>query len=231
MLIELEILTGLILVAGSAAFLTRRNSSHQKSLPASSNTSTHTLGDLNELKHALSRLRFEEGIETPAERAYDQLQQCQKATEVLKSALNEKFESGELTFARYENVANQVVEKIIENLRNARTAFDTWRAAKSEASEDRLRYLHAQQNTGPVLSDNEKEELRSLEERASQRKRALDDAAGLMATNDRALAELNRVTSAIRSIDTSKSNRSGSDSESLIRELESLAEQAKKYSS
>jgi hypothetical protein len=230
MLVELEILTGLLLIAGSSALLIRRKSNQTASLPAPAD-STPPFGNLSELKQALSRLRYEEGIEALAERASDQLQQCQKTIDVLKSALSEKFESGELTFARYEGVANQVAVKVIENLRNARTAFETWKAAKSEASEDRRRALSAQLKTNSNLSEAEKEELRSLEDRAAQRKRSLDDAAALMSTNDRALAELDRVTTAIRSIDTSKSNRSGSDTETLIRELENLAEQAKKYSS
>jgi hypothetical protein len=146
---------------------------------------------LRDLKHRLSRLQYEAGIEAPAEQAGVQLQKASELYRVFRNTLGEKLDPSEITFTRYDSAALQVRDLVTGNLGTLAGILESLLAARATAPSE--------------------------------------EAARLLADNEKALAELERVSASIREIHTTR-EQPVAELGGLLDELEELAKRAKKYS-
>jgi hypothetical protein len=161
---------------------------------------------LRELKHALSKLQYEAGLEKPAEQAVEQLSQAERKFRAFERLLSEKLSPSELTYGRYETAAQQVYLAVLDNLRSLSGRLQA--AASTDAE-----YARAHGQT----------------DRLALRDQQLAAAAETLAANERALTELDRVSAAIAALVT-RHGLASADLGTLVGELEELAGRARKYS-
>jgi hypothetical protein len=192
---------------------------------------------LPELKQALFRSQYEPATAGPAEQALSQYQQATDKLKVFQKALGEKFSPAEITYGRYFTASEQVFLAVMEHLQEVAGILASLAPVDRERARERLATLRQEQavpassgQAAAVPPDPAVQgEIRTLEERLRLHDQHLDRIQALLAYNERALTELDRVSLAISSIRTQRGG-AAVDLDVAIKELEALAARAKKYS-
>lgn len=166
------------------------------------------------------------------ERGWDQaaaqVDKIQAKMEAFERVLKKKFEEGEMAYARYHSVAEQVFLNSLETLENLVTqleAIDTIDPTYIQHRVDEL-YLIAEKNNG--LSASQMEERESLDLRWKLREDTLGAVDTMLAQNEKAMTELDEIASKI-----ARSKTDGRDTDAILREsierLNQLGDEADKH--
>lgn len=130
---------GIVLLAGAGAgfFLSQSGSrwvSGQLEAAHERQALEARAGELNRLKRALARLKWEDGVSGGAERAIGQLDQLADRFEVFEKALRAKMTPGELTYERYYSTAYSVRQAVLQNLQSVLLSLQSLQAIGAQDS-------------------------------------------------------------------------------------------------
>jgi hypothetical protein len=172
---------------------------------------------LSELADELEQLGAPQGAQ--------QLQKLAPLLDNLRAVLNKRLSAGELTYGRYLGAAEQVANSVIDNLRDVDVALRSIRNIDAEGIAARLKQLRL---GGGHVGEEQRREVKSLEERVALVGKQNKRAAELLAQNESALTILVDVATAVANTET-EAGKTGADAEAAMAELERLAKRAGRY--
>lgn len=181
------------------------------------------LATIAELQARLEKCAGHDGANGYGDQALKQFGMAQKRFETMQSLLATKFAPGELTYNRYFVAGEQAFLSVLDTLDSIVSRLAAARAIEPGYYEERVRALKRQQALAPA----DREELRTLEERMKLRQGQLDAVNTLLTFNENAITEFDRVNAAIAEVKGVKAQTSV-DLDSAMKELEALAQRAKK---
>ena len=141
------------------------------------------------------------------------------------AGLDRRRSSGELTCRRYLGAAEQVANSVVDNLRDVDVTLRSIRSIDADAIAERLNHLR---RGGGHLGEEQRREIKSLEERSALVGKQNKRVAELLAQNESALTILVDVATAVANTET-EAGRAGADAEAAMAELERLAKRAGRY--
>lgn len=154
-----------------------------------------------------------------------QMQKLAPLLDNLRAVLNRRLSAGELTYGRYLGAAEQVANSVVDNLRDVDVTLRSIRSIDADAIAERLNHLR---RGGGHLGEEQRREIRSLEERSALVGKQNKRVAELLAQNESALTILVDVATAVANTET-EAGKTGADAESAMAELERLAKRAGRY--
>jgi hypothetical protein len=154
-----------------------------------------------------------------------QLQKVAPLLENLRAVLNRRLSAGELTYGRYLGAAEQVSNSVIDNLRDVDVTLRSIRNIDAEGIAARLKQLRG---GGGFVREEQRREIKSLEERAALLEKQNNRVGELLAQNESALTILVNVATAVANTET-EAGKTGADAEAAMAELERLAKRAGRY--
>jgi len=160
-----------------------------------------------------------------ADQALKQFNMVQKRFDTMQALLASKFEPTELTYSRYYVAGEQAFLSVLDSLEGVVSRLHSAGAIEPGYYHERVTALKRQKS----LAAADKEELRTIEERMKLRASQLDAVNTLLTFNENAITEFDRVNAAIAEVKGVKAQTSV-DLDSAMRELESLAQRARKLS-
>lgn len=158
-----------------------------------------------------------------------QIELFQEKFDTFVSVLSRKLDPAELTYNRYLTIAEQVYLGGIDNLENAALALKSISAIDVDHIQQQLQRLKSNNQNKDSGNDNNDERIVALEKRLVLRSEQLQRAHMLRLENEKALTQLDEVSTRIASINT-KSGRSDVDLEESMKELQYLIQRAENYS-
>jgi len=168
------------------------------------------------LTRDFGELRFEPGLA--------QMRQLRSKFEALEGLLRRKLDPGEMTYARYLGMAEQV---FLAGLDNLTRISDTLRGLSAIHGDHVRRRLKELANDG-VDSALQDREAAALGERLALLERQREAVDQWLAENEQAMTQIDQVMAAIANLDTSAGHAAMS-MESAMSELKRLTERASKY--
>jgi hypothetical protein len=180
---------------------------------------------IKDLESRLKKAGGLEGCKGQADQALKQFNMVLKRFETMQSLLDAKFERTELTYSRYYVAGEQAFLAVLDTLEGIAGRMQSACAIDSRFYEDRLNATRRQKVVAPA----DDEELKTLKERMTLRSAQLDSVNTLLTFNENAITEFDRVNAAIAEVKGVKSQTSV-DLDSAMRELETLAQRARKLS-
>lgn len=178
---------------------------------------------LKELKRFISKTQYLENVGNLGERAADQLKQSSERFQKFEALLLLKFSPQELTYTRYHSAGGDAFLALLDSLNRVATTLYSLNAVDLKKLEERLKELNTISAT-----ERSRAELESLEERKVLREQQVVKITELLAMNEKALTEFDRVSLALSDIQTRKGETNvGLDA--ALAELSELANRAKKY--
>lgn len=156
------------------------------------------------------------------------LQQMQKLAPLLdnlRAVLNRRLSAGELTYGRYLGAAEQVANGVTDNLRDVDVTLRSIRNIDADGIAARLKQLR---QGGGYVGEEQRREIKSLEERATLVEKQNKRVAELLAQNESALTILVDVATAVANTET-EAGKTAADAEAAMAELERLAKRAGRY--
>lgn len=178
---------------------------------------------LKELKRYINKAQYLENVGDHGEKTAAQLNQISERFKKFQDLLALKFNPGEITYARYFSAAEQTFLSILDNLHNAATSLNNISAIDPTYTDVQLKE-HAR-NAG--VSDGKEKE--ALQERKVLREKQISIVTELLAFNEKAITEFDRVSTALAAVKT-QPGQSDTGLEAAMAELTELANRAKKYS-
>jgi hypothetical protein len=172
---------------------------------------------LAELADELKQLGAPEGAQ--------QMQKLAPLLDNLRAVLNRRLSAGELTYGRYLGAAEQVANSVVDNLRDVDVTLRSVRSIDAAGIAVRLKELRG---GGGFVREEQRREIKSLEERATLVEKQNKRVAELLAQNESALTILVDVATAVANTET-EAGRTGADAEAAMAELERLAKRAGRY--
>lgn len=142
-----------------------------------------------------------------------------------EEVMDEKLGKQELTYGRFLGIAEQVYLSGIDNLRQIALAMKGMETVDEKYIRQRIAALE----TG-TRSEARNTELASLKQQLDLRKEQLNRIDACLAQNEQALAQLDAALAAIAEMKTG-SAQSGTNMETAMNDLQSIARRAREYSS
>ena len=164
----------------------------------------------------LERVDSDQGLE--------QLRLLGEKLESLRSVLERRLDSGELTFGRYLSTAEQVYLSAIDNLHDIAVALTSVRTIDPDYIESRMRELERV----PAPGGETRRELETLAQRRALREQQRRRVAELFAQNEQAMTALDNTASALADVRMGKGHAK-LDAEAAMAELEQLARRTGSY--
>jgi len=154
------------------------------------------------------------------DQAAAQISKLEAKKEAFEKVLARKFEEGEMAYARYHGVAEQVYLNALANLESLSTQLEAIDTIDPDYIKTRIEELYfiAEENGGS--SDAQLAERETLEKRWNLRESTLESIDMIIAENEKAMTELDEIASKI-----AKSKTDGKDVEKILKEsIEKLNE-------
>jgi hypothetical protein len=180
---------------------------------------------ITSLEARLKKCASLEGSRAYADQALKQFKMVQKRFDTMQELLEAKFERTELTYSRYYVAGEQGFLSVLDTLDDMVSRMQSAGAIEPGYFSERVSALKRQKTLAPA----DKEEMRTIEERMKLRESQLDAVNTMLTFNENAITEFDRVNAAIAEVKGAKAQTSV-DLDSAMRELESLAQRAKKLS-
>ena len=180
---------------------------------------------IKDLEARLKQSAGLEGCKPAADQALKQFNMVRKRFETMQSLLGSKFEPTELTYSRYFVAGEQAFLAVLDTLDGIAARLQSACAIDPRYYEERVNATRRQKTVAPA----DEEELKTLKDRMDLRNSQLDSVNNLLTFNENAITEFDRVNAAIAEVKGVKSQTSV-DLDSAMRELETLAQRAKKLS-
>ena len=173
---------------------------------------------LAELDCALKELGENDGGDI-GEQGREQFQSIQKKLANFRELLEEKLDSGELTFTRYMGTAEQVTLSVLDNLATVVSL------AKSASTIDEA--VLAQRIARMKNAAHSQNEIKALTDRIELKKSQSTKIQSLLAKNEEAMTQLDKAAAAIAELNTDTA--SGMDLDTARQALEELVRRAPLY--
>lgn len=180
---------------------------------------------LNNLEKSLAEFHELREAGTYGKQGANQFSKIQKKFNILSHILREKLNDGELTYRRYLGTAEQVYHSVLDNLQQIATTLKSASAIDVDYIEERISTLKAQS----TMDKADEQEMETLQKRLTLREEQLKMVNELLTKNEQAMTELDKTTSALASVQTTK-GRASMDLESALKDLEDLAKRADRIS-
>ena len=163
-------------------------------------------------------------VGTQADQGAKQFTMAGQRFESLKRTLDDKLNPGELTYSRYLGASEQVYLSVLDNLSVSAALL------KSVSAID-PRYIASRKKALKALSsppEADRKELKTLEERELLLRENLDKVNELMARNEEAITNMDKLGVALAELRTGPGG-AAEDLDTAIQEMEQLAKQAHRY--
>ena len=180
---------------------------------------------ISDMEKRLKRCAALDGCKSPADQALKQFHMVHKRFQTMQELLAAKFEPKELTYSRYFVAGEQAFLAVLDTLDGIIGRMQSACAIEPKYVEERIDATRRQKTVAPA----DEEEVRALEARMKLRGDQLDTVNTLLTFNENAITEFDRVNAAIAEVKGTRAQTSV-DLDSAMRELESLAQRAKKLS-
>lgn len=177
------------------------------------------------LKNDLAVYKSIEGLENFSDQAVKQFEKVQKRFSSFKKLLSEKYDSRELTYARFFGTAEQLYLSVLDNLTNITNTFESISTIDINYIKERYNHL----NSLKEPEDADKREIETLKKREKLRKQQLEKINELLTINEEAMTQIDLSMAAISETKT-KLGRASMDMETAREELQELIRRTKKYS-
>ena len=164
--------------------------------------------------------------ELGCERGFRQFGSFSKKFENFKGILDDKLDSGEITYRRYLGIAEQVYFSGLDNLSQAAVILRSMRTIDEVAIESRINEI----KTDDIPDDKQKREYEALVGRKNLLVEQGNKIEELLSQNEEALTTLDQTSGALAGIQT-KRGYATVDMETAMKELQQMAERAYIYSS
>jgi hypothetical protein len=185
--------------------------------------SRQRMATIADLEKRLAASAAEDGPNGYGDQAMKQFNMVQKRFETMQNLLATKFEPTELTYNRYFVAGEQAFLSVLDTLEGIVSRLQSANTIEPHYYKERTNALKRQKPLPPT----DRDELRTLEERMKLREAQLDAVNTLLTFNEAAITEFDRVNAAIAEVKGVKAQTSV-DLDSAMKELEALAQRAKK---
>lgn len=175
-----------------------------------------TQESFKELKRYIGKTRYLENVQETGEGIAEQLKQVLERYKRYQELLEQKFNPSEITFSRYLSVAQETFLALMDNLHKAATL------ANNLSSMD-YSYLENMRDKATSIDEY------TLSQRKAHYDRQLFLVRELLAFNEKAITEIDKVSVALAEVKTRR-GLSDTSLESAMADLTKLAHRAKKYS-
>ena len=172
---------------------------------------------IRDLRKELDGLGFGEGL--------SQLGRLQERYQAFEELLGKKLSPGELTYARYLGMAEQVFLAGLDNLQRIAHTLASVETIDTEYVQRRVRDL---ENLA-TPSETQRRELEALQDRLALRRNQLDKVDQWQAQNELAMTQMDKTMAAIAAMSTVQGHAS-TDLETAMKEMQALAARASEYS-
>lgn len=142
----------------------------------------------------------------------------------VQELLGMKLSPNEITYGRFVGAAEQVSLSVLDNLNTAVGLLKSATSIEPDYIHRRLKEINAKKN----IAQEEEDQCKSLQERMNLWNSQLKKVDQLMARNEEAMTEMERISAAVAQWQTGR-KFAGSDFESAIKQLHALALQAHEY--
>ncbi len=172
----------------------------------------------------LRECRRTDGLKEAASQGIDQLKSIQIKLANVKELLEMKLRPNEITFGRFLGAAEQVSLGVLDSLATLAGLLKSSASIEPEYITRRL----AQLSEKPEQNEDDQSQRKALEDRLALWEDQLRKANQLMARNEEAMTELERVSAAVAQWNSGH-KFSTNDLEGTIKRLQELAAQAHEY--
>ncbi len=180
---------------------------------------------IQEIAQDLKECRRLAELKEPATHGIEQLNSIQNKLANVKELLDMKLKPNEITYGRFLGAAEQVSLGVLDSLRSLAGLLKSSASIKPDYIRKRIEQIESKAQ----LSKEDQTQKKALMERMDLWTTQLEKAGLLMARNEEAMTELERVSMAVAQWNTER-KFSGSDLENTIKRLHELAAQAHEYS-
>ena len=150
---------------------------------------------LKQVQRFLNDRGFEQGSE--------QVTKLQEKMASFEAVLEKRFETGEMAYARYHQVAEQVFNNAINNLQDVVVNLEAVESIDPRYIQKRWEELEEIALDNDGLDDKQFEESESLKERFELREKHVKAAEDLLTLNEKAMTELDKFASKLAGAKTS----------------------------
>ena len=175
---------------------------------------------IRKVRNELVQLLESSHLQELAAQALHQYQAAQNGLKNIEEMLNMKLDSREITFAKYFGIAQEATQAIMDNIAHATGFLRSVASIDIEYIEQKIGNL-----TDGSLAADAKANLESLKRRKTAFNEQIIRAKSLLADNEKALAELERVSQAAANWHISSSDNLTQ----TVNNLKELADSAKYY--
>jgi hypothetical protein len=225
-LYSMGLISTLLILIGIGTFLFARflkrevdtliDENNRKSIPSGAD-------QLKELRKYISKTQYLENVGSWGEKASEQFAQICERHKSFQDLLLLKFGPNEITYARYHSAAEQTYLSVLDRLREVATVLNSINPIHPKEINAKLQDLAKLGDSPQSVS-----EVSSLNERKLLWERQTSRIDEILALNEKAITEFDRVTSALSETRTQR-GESNQDLDSAMAHLRELAERAKKY--
>jgi hypothetical protein len=153
-----------------------------------------------------------------------QLRSIQLKFANVKDLLGMKLRTTEITYGRFLGAAEQVSLSVLDNLNTVASLLKSATSIEPRYIQDRLKEIDSQENQ----TKEDEDQRKSLQERLTLWNSQLQKVDQLMAKNEEAMTEMERISAAVAQWQSGR-KFAGSDLESAIKQLHALAQSAHEY--
>jgi len=180
---------------------------------------------LSDLKQNLAKYKSIKGLKNYSEQAVKQFEKMKSRFSSFKKLLADKYDSRELTYARFLGTAEQLYLSTLDNLTNIANSLESVSTIDIDYLEERFKHLNSLQ--APQQAD--KREIETLKKRQNLRKQQLEKVNELLTLNEESMTQIDLSMATISETKT-KLGRASMDMETARVELQELIRRTEKYS-
>lgn len=179
---------------------------------------------LETLEKDLQNLTTVKGAELLADQGAEQFKKIRLKYQNVKELLEQKFDSGEMTYGRFAGSAEQVYLSALDNLKQVASTLKSASSIDLSYIEKKLKELSKKTSQ----SDADKKEMGALQKRLSLWEEQVNRVDELLSMNEEAMTRMEEVSSAISALNTG-SKFASTDLETAMEQLQELARRAPVY--
>ncbi|MFP4474316.1 MAG: hypothetical protein ACLFOY_02085 [Desulfatibacillaceae bacterium] len=187
----------------------------------------------DKLRRELLACRGLSGVDDPVDnivrQGMTQFSRIQDKLGNVRQILDDKLDPREMTYSRFLGTAEQASLSVLDNLKGVVYHLKSASSIDANYVEDRLRDLAGKEKL-EELSGEDREQKAALEERRTLREEQLKKARTLLARNEAALTEMEKISAAVAEWD-SGGKFARMDFESALERLQEMAKGAHEYNS
>lgn len=179
---------------------------------------------IENIKSNLNSKKFLPEVNDYLYQGNNQFDRIQDKFKTFEEILDKKFNRKEITYRRFQGVAEEVYSSILDNLDEVVTILKSSNAIDLKYIKEKLSYYKQKKN----VNQDDLDEIETLKERWKIKTNQMDKINKLLSLNEQAMTKLDATTNSLAGVKT-KQGKSKRQIEQTIEELERLADNAKNY--